>query len=427
MIYVVERGDTLAKIAGTYGTSVARLRSDNGLLADQPLVPGQALVVLIPARTYTVRPGDTLCGIARQSGLSVGTLLRYNPVLAQGLPLYAGESLTLALREDEAPLGPFLLGGYAYPHIRQGVLRQALPFLERLSIFSYGFREDGTLVVPEDTTLLNEAARFGAVPVLVLTSIDESGQFSTQRASRLFQDQILQTKVLDSLLTVMGEKGYQGLDVDFEYIEEADAAAYLAFLEHARDRLHSRGWFLHADLAPKTSGDQAGLLYVAHDYPAIGRVADWVMVMTYEWGYAYGPPMAVAPLPQVEAVLRYAVSTIPREKILMGLPNYGYDWTLPYDRERRAVTLGNQEAILLAAQVGVEIRFDQRTQSPTFQYTRDGADHVVWFEDARSIRAKLALAGELGLAGGSYWNLLRPFAPNWALLSQVVTTGGSVG
>ena len=416
MIYVVQQGDSLSQLAQTYGVSVARLRSDNGLLAEQPLVPGQALVILIPQETYLVQPGDTLYSIAVETGISLLQLLRNNPTLAQGQPLAAGEVLTIRLEgEGNSPLA---FNGYAYPHIQQGVLRQALPFLTDLSIFSYGFREDGTLVVPDDSRLLAEAALFGLGAVLVLTSIDESGTFSTQRASQLFQNQNLQDQVLDSLLGVMLEKGYLGLDADFEYIEEKDREAFFRFLGNARDRLHQYGLFLHVDLAPKTSAQQPGLLYAAHDYGVIGAIADSVLLMTYEWGYAYGPPMAVAPLPQVEAVLRYGITEIPAWKIQMGIPNYGYDWILPYEQGRRATTVGNQEAVLLAALVGAEIQFDPVAQAPNFQYTRAGEQHQVWFEDARSIQAKLRLARDLGLAGGAYWNLLRPFAQNWALLSQ---------
>ena len=420
MIYVVNRGDTLSRLARDFGTSVSRLRSDNGLLADQPLVPGQALVVLIPDRTYVVRPGDGLLGIARQTGVPVRELIRLNPTVVQAGTLRAGEVLTLSLKGEKEKLGPFRVNGYAYPHIRPEVLGQAMPFLTELSVFSYGFREDGTLVPTPDEWLLAESQRFGAVPSLVLTSIDQSGQFSTHRAARLFQDRALQNNVLEHIIQVMGKKGYRILDSDFEFIRGEDAEAYFSFLRNARDRLHRQGFRLHVDLAPKSYADQPGLLYEAHNYSVIGEIADQVLLMTYEWGYAYGPPMAVAPLPQVERVLRYGVSEIPAGKIQMGLPNYGYDWTLPYEKERRAVTVGNQEAVLLASRVGAEIRFDETAQAPTFQYRQDGALHEVWFEDARSVQAKLRLADSLGLGGLGIWNLLRPFSQNWAFFSQSV-------
>ncbi|MBR5534903.1 MAG: LysM peptidoglycan-binding domain-containing protein [Ruminiclostridium sp.] len=418
MIYVIKKGDTLSRIAREFGTSAARLRSDNGLLADQPLVPGQALVVLIPDRTYTVRPGDGLYRISSQTGVPVRELIRLNPTLVQTGTVRAEEVLTLSLQGEGENLGPFRINGYAYPHIRPGVLRQAMPFLTELSIFSYGFREDGTLVPTPDRWLLEEAARFGADPSMVLTSIDENGQFSTTRAARLFQDQSLQDVILDNILTVMKEKGYRILDSDFEFIRGEDAQAYFSFLRHARDRLHAKGSRLHVDLAPKTYANQPGLLYEAHDYTVIGEIADQVLLMTYEWGYAYGPPMAVAPLPQVERVLRYGVSEIPTEKIQMGIPNYGYDWILPYEKERRATTVGNQEAVLLASRMGAAIRFDETARAPTFQYRQDGVLHEVWFEDARSMQAKIRLADALGLGGLGIWNLLRPFAQNWAWFSE---------
>ena len=150
----------------------------------------------------------------------------------------------------------------------------------------------------------------------------------------------------------------------------------------------------------------------------VGQLADGVLLMTYEWGYAAGTPMAVAPLPQVAQVLDYAVTEIPPWKLWMGIPNYGYDWTLPQTPGRRAALVGNQEAVTLAARVGAEITFDPEAQAPTFAYWQGGQEHRVWFEDARSIRAKLQLAAVRGLRGVSYWNLMRPFAQNWALLSQ---------
>ena len=372
MIYVVAPGDTLSGIARLSGSSVAQLQQDNGILPDQPLVPGQALVV--PDRDGTA---------------------------------------------SEKPL--LSVGGYAYPHIRSGVLQQALPFLTTLSIFSYGFREDGTLVEPPARWLLQPAGEVGAGAVLVLTSTDEDGNFSSQRAAQLFRDRVLQTQVLDSLLQVLIEKGYVGLDADFEYIPETDRDAFFAFLDNARERLHQYGFFLQVDLAPKTYAQQPGLLYVAHDYAVIGSIADTVLLMTYEWGYAYGPPMAIAPLPQVEAVVRYAVTEIPTWKIQLGIPNYGYDWTLPYEPGRRAVTLGNEEAVRLAAQVGAEIQFDPVSQAPTFQYQTAGTIHQVWFEDARSVQAKFDLIERNQLVGGTYWNLLRPFPQNWALAAQRIT------
>ena len=172
------------------------------------------------------------------------------------------------------------------------------------------------------------------------------------------------------------------------------------------------------DLAPKTSDAQQGLLYESHNYGAIGEIADSVLLMTYEWGYTYGPPMAVAPLNQVRRVVEYGTSVIDPGKIQLGLPNYGYDWILPFERGvTRATAIGNEYAVDIARRQGAFIQFDQTAQSPYFDYYRDGLSHVVWFEDVRSIEQKYDLMDEFGLAGGGYWNLMRPFQQNWSFVA----------
>ena len=416
LIHIVRRGDTLFSIARRYGVSVARLRSDNGLTENQTLVVGQALIVTLPARTYTVRAGDTLYSIAGRLGLTVNELIQNNPELALDSIIRPGQVLTVSFQGGK--LREIVTKGYAYPTIRRDILRRALPFLTYLAVFSYGFTESGTLIPANDAALISAAYEFDTAPILVFSSLDESGGFSTARASRLFNDPQLQETVLNNLLDTMRQKGYVGVDMDFEYIAPEDAEGYQAFLRRATEVMRPAGYTVSVDLAPKTTAGQQGLLYEAHDYPAIGAIVDRVLLMTYEWGYTYGPPMAVAPINQVRQVVRYAVSEIAPKKILMGVPNYGYDWTLPYEQGvSRAENIGNQGAVLRAARYGAEIQFDETAQSPFYEYYAGGRRHIVWFEDVRSIQSKLALADEFNLLGVGYWNIMRAFNANWALLS----------
>lgn len=127
--------------------------------------------------------------------------------------------------------------------------------------------------------------------------------------------------------------------------------------------------------------------------------------------------MAVAPLDQVRRVVEYAVTEIAPEKINLGIPNYGYDWPLPFVRGTTAArTIGNVEAIQIAIQNNAVIQFDETAQSPFFNYTSDGIFHEVWFEDVRSIQAKFELIKEFGLRGAGYWQLMRWWRANWLLL-----------
>ena len=129
--------------------------------------------------------------------------------------------------------------------------------------------------------------------------------------------------------------------------------------------------------------------------------------------------MAVAPLHKVREVLEYAVTVIPHTKIDLGIPNYGYDWPLPWIRgETEAETIGNIEAVQIAVEHGAEIQFDEVAMSPFFRYEKEGIEHEVWFEDVRSMKAKFELMEEYDLRGCGYWQLMRWFRANWLLLAD---------
>lgn len=421
-IHVVRPGETLYGIARQYGVSVTLLGRLNQVPAGGALAVGQTLVVYEPERVHVVRPGETLEGIARREGVSVLSLYQNNYFLGGRSRILPDEELIVALKGEKS--GTLGVNGYAYTFIRQEQLRTVLPYITYLTPFTYGVTSQGGLVVPDDGPLLAAAPQYGAQLWMHLSTLTDSGSFNSRLGGALLENETAQKALIDAVAANMAEKGYQGLDVDFEYLEGRQAAAYTAFIDALRQRLNPLGWPVIVALAPKSSAEQRGLLYEAHDYAALSHAANAVLLMTYEWGYTYGPPMAVAPLPNVRAVLDYAVTEIPAEKILLGVPNYGYDWPLPYRQgETRAESLSNEEAVRRAIRYGAEIQFDESAQAPWYRYTApDGTGHEVWFEDARAQAAKLRLVAEYGFLGMGYWNIMRPAPQTWLVLSSLYDT-----
>ncbi len=369
---------------------------------------------------YTVQPGDTVDAIAASYGVSADSIIYIN----QLIPPYAlgiGQSLLLNNGPADSQRFGLVSFGYAYPYISPWVLEQTLPFLTDLYVFSYGFTEQGNLVPPtlDDTWMLEAATLNGVRPILTLTPLGRDGKFNNSLITSVVQNPDNRETLINELLDVMTNKGYEGVDVDFEYILATDRDAFTDFVRTLAEALHPYGYTVSVALAPKTSADQVGLLYQGKDYPALGAVADSVLLMTYEWGFKYGPNMAVAPLNMVRRVVEYAVTEIPVEKINLGIPNYGYDWPLPFVRGSTvATTIGNVEAVQIAVQNGASIQFDPIAQSPYFNYEEDGILHEVWFEDVRSIQAKFDLVKEFGLRGVGYWQLMRWWRANWLLLED---------
>ncbi len=313
------------------------------------------------------------------------------------------------------------INGYCYPFISKDVLVATLPFLTYVTIFTYGFTPDGQLITIDDNEVISISREQGVAPLMLISTLTSDGTFSNQLAHEILNNQGAQDVLIENILTNLREKKYYGLDIDFEYILAEDRDAYSAFVGKVTNRLNAEGFIVMVALAPKTSSDQPGLLYESHDYYALGQAANWVLLMTYEWGYTYGPPMAVAPVNKVREVLDYAVTQIPPEKIYMGIPNYGYDWTLPFVRgESRAKSVGNVEALEIAARYGATIEWDPVAEAPFFYYTDEmGREHVVWFENEASIRAKYNLILEYDLYGAGYWNIMRFFPASWEVTEEM--------
>lgn len=417
IIHVVRPGESVYSIGRLYRVAPNKIIADNQLSNPEQLVVGQSLVVLEGTRTHRVVQGESLYTISRDYRVPVSAILQANPTVTNPALISPGQIITIP--PSTVKLGTIEVNGYAFPNINMEVLRNTLPFLTYLSIFSYEVNPDGTLKSIDDTALIAAARALNVAPMMVITNLAEGG-FSSNLARTILTDEAVQERLIANVLQTLRTKNYYGLDIDFEFIYPADREKYNAFLRKVDARLTAQGFRLATAVAPKTSADQRGLLYEAHDYPVHGEVADHVVIMTYEWGYTYGPPMAVAPVNEVRKVLNYAVTAIPRDKILMGIPNYGYDWTLPYVPRTAARSLSNVAAVDLARERRAAIQYDTIAQSPYFEYYDENRKrHEVWFEDARSIAAKLRLVDFYNLGGVSYWTINRFFPQNWLVLNAM--------
>ena len=367
---------------------------------------------------YIVKAGDSLYAVARRFGTTVDALVRLNQI-ADPSRLVIGQSLLIPgpsvdVREQ------IEVNAYVYPTVRESVLAETMPYFTTLCPFSHAATREGELRPIEDERLIRAAYAGQTAPLLTVTNLGESGGFSSDLAHVLLTDEGVQARLFESIVSLIREKDYYGLNINFEYIYPFDRDSYSQFVAKAAERLHPLGCPVSTAIAPKESANQQGLLYTAHDYEAHGRYADRVILMTYEWGYTYGAPQAISPVDRIRRVLDYAVTVMPAGKILLGFSNYAYDWTLPWKQGTAARYLSNAGAQELAASRWAEIRYDERAEAPYFHYTDTaGRTHVVWFEDARSIRARLRLVGEYGLAGISIWTADRLWQPLYSLLESM--------
>ncbi|MGD6819145.1 glycosyl hydrolase family 18 protein [Metabacillus sp. 84] len=419
-IYTVKQGDTVYQIAFRYGTAAEDIIQANQLPNPEQLVVGQALVIPIKGRFYTIKRGDTLWSIGRLFSINPNELARVNRINPAS-PLQAGFRLYI----PEPPKRKAEFNAYIEPaqdevtEEQEQSAREAVPYLTYLGPFSFRIQKDGTLKEPPLNKLPAIASANNVTLMMIITNLTDEG-FSDEIGKVVLNNPEIQNKLLDSITAAAKKYGFQDIHFDMEYLRPEDKNAYNAFLRKAKQRFQKEGWLLSTALAPKIKADQKGKWYEAHDYKAHGEIADFVVLMTYEWGYSGGPPLPVSPIGSVEEVINYALTEMPASKIMMGQNLYGYDWTLPFKPGGEfAKAISPQQAIKLAAAYNAAIEYSSEDQAPHFSYRDEkGKEHKVWFEDARSIQAKFNLVKRLKLRGVSYWKLGLSFPQNWLLIAD---------
>lgn len=370
---------------------------------------------------HVVLPGETLGQIASYYNISIESIIDANDL--QNLnQLAVGQSLVIPIEAPDKERPVIDVNAYIYLlEQAEPIIREVGADLTYLCPFTYIIQENGDLRALNDSSSIRTAYEENAAPMMCIANFTTTSMGENLAHVVLSSPAIIQT-LLTNILSIMREKGYMGLNIDFENVLPADGELYNQFIQLTVNTLHPEGYFVSSALAPKTGPEQVGLLYEAHDYPAHGRILDFVILMTYEWGYRFASPQAISPLNEIRRVLDYAVTVIPRDKIFFGFLIYARDWLLPHVQGQAAETFSNREALQRAIDHGAIIQYDEIAQSPFYRYTdSEGRLHEVWFEDARSAQAKFDIVKEYGLAGISYWALGYPFPENWILLEDNFT------
>jgi spore germination protein YaaH len=286
--------------------------------------------------------------------------------------------------------------------------------VDAIATFTYFVEGNGNLnsqtPVPRDTIKM---AKSKGVRSLALIHNYQNG-FNKEIARTLMKSATARQNLINQLLVILPKEGYDGINVDIEGIYPADSGAYINLLKELKTALQAKGYWLTVSIPAKAYHNPQDGWSGGYDYKAIGELADHVLLMTYDYNWMGGTAGPIAPLPWVEKVIKYAISQMPAEKVLMGLATYGYDWSAPKNR-----ALAYPKAVALAYQYGAAIKWNQEFQVPYFNYIdAQGNQHVVWFEDQRSAKAKLQLVTKYNLAGVGIWRLGFEDSLYWDVLKE---------
>lgn len=220
-----------------------------------------------------------------------------------------------------------------------------------------------------------------------------------------------------NLVELIERYNLDGVDIDIEDVYLEDRENLILLYQEIARTLHERGYFFSVAVPSKVGPEDPSEFAKPFDYPAIGSVVDEFVVMLYnEHGWPGSGPGPVVSIGRMERVLRYAMTVMPKEKIVAAVSVFGFDFNLATDRASYATY---DMAMNLAEKYNKEIIFDEETKTPMFAYVDEqGQEHEVWFENAASIQAKMELAAELGIRGLALWRLGMEDPEIWTMLSN---------
>lgn len=352
-------------------------------------------------QTYTMRAGDTLNTIAAQYGMGLDQLMGLNDLTDDTLRV--GAQLQV---KGVVPVKMAVVSGYtvmADVTDQEGLndVNAHKGALTDVYTDSHRVTSDGHLTGLTQETVLQAAKDNGQRAWLVVSNVDENSNFSAVLADGLVKDPATQEVFFADLLGVLKTGGYHGVEMDLEGISGALRGQFTGFLAKLRAKLQPAGYQLSVAVPGKTADDPNNDWVAAFDYKAIGQTVDRVTLMTYDEHFDGGKPGPVASLPWVENVVKYATSTIPKEKLLMGLAGYGYAWPVAGGP---GISIGGATAAQLA-QTGA-YRWDVTAASPVVHYTdSEGVARELWYENTQSIALKVEMAKRYGIEKVAIWRL----------------------
>jgi spore germination protein len=413
-IHVIQSGDSLWAISQKYNISIQSIITANGLENAPRIIPGLALYIPEDKgimRSYIVKAGDTVWRIAQRFQTSVNAILSANPGIRPEW-LHIGQKLNIP---SPVRLSMQTLG-FVVPYSPDSFLpifRQTARNLTYIAISAYSLTKEGYAYAElEDTAIIAESKRLNVIPLLMIRNLI-GGEFNAELIGGVLQNPVYRRNLILSLMNFINQKGYGGVSLDFEFIPPLRRPDFSLFLRELKNVLGSL--VLHVNVHAKTKDIPTNRIIGAYDYKAIGEAADIVAVMTMDYGYPTGPPDPVAPVWWVEEVIKYSVTKIRPEKLQIALPFYGYDWRTADNLTRAYSLLALQN---MALSTGAIIQYDSYASSPWFKYWRGAEEHLVWFEDIRSITEKYKLVDQYSLLGMTYWQLSLPFPQNWAFADK---------
>ncbi len=281
-----------------------------------------------------------------------------------------------------------------------------------------------THLVPQWLTLRNELgdledtsdeavaslARQAGLPIIVMVTNYRQG-WQAGELRRLLRNAEARRNLVQNIRDTLVRRGFGGVNIDFEQAVHEDRDLMTGLMRELAATLRPAGLLVTQSVPPDDP---------AYDVKALAAVNDYIMAMVYDEHDQTGSSGPIASQPWFEQQLARLATTVPGEKTIIGLGNYGYDWTRP---ARAAAVLGFAEVMAAATLHAGVIEWDRRTQNPVLRYRVGGLGHEVWFLDAVTALNQTRAVARGEFRGVALWRLGAEDPGLWTVLTRQAWPG----
>ena len=445
--YVVKAGDSIYSIAQKFGTTIDSIEVLNNL-SSPSLSIGQILMiplyteVIIKVEQANIHSGPSINSRVislmvrtarlpvistlpdwikvRLHNMEVGWILRS----AVDFKVYDGSKPIMGI------VGFYTLEeGTALPSSFRSFV-QNTSLISEVPLFFYRFNRDNPTIIEkfgsfsdnDINTLVAIAHRNNVMilPVVHNLLYRPGGQAAGKDVIRkMLATKQSRTTAINNIIKLVQIYNFDGVNIDIEDVHQEDSQRLSAFYTELGIAFKANKLFLSASVPSRVSDQNVNPFSDPFDYAVIGAAVDQFIVMLYnEHGWPGSGPGPVVSSTWLSRVISYAVTKMPKQKIVAAISVFGFDFNLTTGKNSYA---SFQAAMQLSDRYNKEIIFDQATQTPMFAYTDSSGDkHEVWFENKDSILAKIKLSWQLGISGTAFWRLGMEDPATWPAIAREI-------
>lgn len=238
--------------------------------------------------------------------------------------------------------------------------------------------------------------------------------------SNLLLDENLVASHIENIVKLVEEENYDGIDLDYEGLKPEVKDQFTSFVQKLAENLHSKGKILSVTVQAKKDDNNNWRGPGAMDYEELGKVVDQLRVMTYDYSRLNTKPGAIAPIDWFQDVIQYTKKHIPQNKIVAGIPTYGYKWCLEdkLNCEKKGLVYEGVENII--RRYGVTPEWNSKNKAPWFLYIDEFENqYALNYENHESLKAKLEVVQTEEIGGISIWRLGSEDPDNYKVIEQM--------